>query len=650
MLPALMAAITTVGFLALLGTVLRADDGWREASAETEAASVAGDVAVQLAGWFASSDRGLENLEASVTSPTSFRVSPVEGLRAVSAIAEPDRPRVAVGDLADDIVADEALRAALARARDTGALQLSPPVGRDAVPVLVAPMFRTSDGAPLVPAPRSTQARRETIVGFLAGVVDVDAALADAGDGRVAVFDGTTRLGGSREFGSDTASSLEVELGARTWVVAAEASPVGGLTDWTVAILAVVVVGTILVLTVFALEVRGRMAAENALAKERQRSSVIDDLMPILQRSMHLSDVLPTLAVQLRDRFGLAGVSISSGEPGGGFQELFCLGQRPSTVAAVHAGLARPLDEGTTALLALSRGGRMVAELRFVTGRDLTESEMHAIHESAELVTSALVMAKAMERQQVAMDQLSELDSLKTVFLTTAAHELKTPLAAMLGLAQILDTHWHSLTEDERRSMSQRVAANAHALDLLVRDLLDFSKLETGDLAVDPRPIDLGAEVTTVVDRQRAAWDSNEIVLDVEDGPPVVADSLAVERVLTNLVANAVKYSPEGSTVVVSVQHVGRAGELIVDDEGPGIEVSERDRVFERFYRGSSDEVVRTRGVGIGLSVVREFVRKLGGTIDVEDSPAGGARLRCRFPHVVAGSVRSSLAEGNEGS
>ena len=100
-----------------------------------------------------------------------------------------------------------------------------------------------------------------------------------------------------------------------------------------------------------------------------------------------------------------------------------------------------------------------------------------------------------------------------------------------------------------------------------------------------------------------------------------------MDRIITNLVSNAVKFSPDGSTVGVTIENRDGRVRVLVDDAGPGVPEDEQERIFVRFYRGSGDAVVRTRGVGIGLSVVQDFVVQMGGTIEVETSPAGGARF-----------------------
>jgi signal transduction histidine kinase len=110
------------------------------------------------------------------------------------------------------------------------------------------------------------------------------------------------------------------------------------------------------------------------------------------------------------------------------------------------------------------------------------------------------------------------------------------------------------------------------------------------------------------------------------------ADPIAVERILANLLSNAGKYSPGGTTVTVTVEHRGNRARLTVADQGPGIPVEERRRVFVRFYRLSNAETVRTRGAGIGLSILHDFAEHSGAIVTIDDAPGGGARIAIDFP------------------
>ncbi len=144
--------------------------------------------------------------------------------------------------------------------------------------------------------------------------------------------------------------------------------------------------------------------------------------------------------------------------------------------------------------------------------------------------------------------------------------------------------------------------------------------------------MDLTVVIPQAVRGIEPAHPDHHLEYEVDDGAVILGDRSGVERIVNNLISNATKYSPSGTTVRVSVRCVDSTVELVVDDEGPGVADSDRERIFSRFYRGAGEEVVRTRGAGIGLSVVQEFVEQMDADISVADAPGGGARFLVRFP------------------
>jgi signal transduction histidine kinase len=270
--------------------------------------------------------------------------------------------------------------------------------------------------------------------------------------------------------------------------------------------------------------------------------------------------------------------------------------------------------------------------LDLVAGRDLHEEELRSLRVLTELVTAAVVNANLFAAQQDAVRRLRDLDALKTVFLSTASHELRTPATAIGGFASLLEQRWEAFPEDRRREMVQRIAANARSLGAVVEDLLDFSLLDRREQPLPVTPTDLGPLVRGVVDRLSPLFGDHRIEVRVGTTPPLVGEQNALERVVTNLLTNAAKFSPTGTTISVAEEQAAGGGRLTVCDQGPGVPEADRTRIFTRFYRGSGQAVVQTRGVGIGLSVVMELVERLGGTIEVDDAPGGGARFAIWLP------------------
>lgn len=564
----------------------------------------------------------LDAAAAAVPGATALELVPVD---AASSAAPP----LPAGGEGTDVAA------LLDRARDADEVILGPltALGDGGRTLLVAPVYQRDPGAP---RPTVTAARRAQLAGWVVAAVDLGALLAARlPPGAVAAVSdaGVTVLAGTQP-PSPSLPEQTVDLAARQLVVRA-GNPAGvGFAPATVGL---IVAGPVLALVAGAavLLAARRLREHRTRADQRaEQVQLIGEVAPLVQQSLELAEVLPAVAVQLSDHFGLAGVRVSGGTTHAGRVELFALGATPSPGAAP---LLRPPEElraGDTLSLALQRGGRSAALLQLVAGRDLDEADLQSLRAISELVTAAIVNASLYASQQEALRHLRELDALKTVFLGTASHELRTPATAISGFASLLTTSWEHFDEDQRRDFVERIASNARSLSAVLQDLLDFSLLDRGTVSVTIEPIDLGAAVSSVVGRLAPMFTDHEITVAVEPAPEVAADANGLERIVTNLLTNAVKFSPAGTTVSVAVGPAGGGyGALVsVSDQGPGIPPEERQRVFTRFYRGTGDAVVQTRGVGIGLSVVAELVARLRGEVQIDEAPGGGARLTVRLP------------------
>jgi two-component system sensor histidine kinase KdpD len=170
------------------------------------------------------------------------------------------------------------------------------------------------------------------------------------------------------------------------------------------------------------------------------------------------------------------------------------------------------------------------------------------------------------------------------------------------------------------------VHRNSVSLGLLVDDLLDFARLERQALNAPAAPLQLDEQVATIVAQLAPVLGDREVVTDLQ---PVraLANAAALERVLANLLTNAIKFSPADSPVEVRVVADATSATLEVVDEGAGIAPEDRDHVFTRFYRGDSDAARGTRGAGIGLAVVRELVAQMGGSVSAKPNEPAGTRM-----------------------
>ena len=371
--------------------------------------------------------------------------------------------------------------------------------------------------------------------------------------------------------------------------------------------------------------------SQQEFARLQEASATTAAVATVAQHSLDLADLLPALTNELAASLGLQGLSLGAPTPDGE-RQFFAWGVPPAPVAA-SAVVPTQLMAGQTLCLILGRGGRTIARLRVVAGRDLDGHDLGALGAATEVLTSALANAETFAQQRELLDRMRSVDELKTVFLATASHELRTPVAAIAGYAQLLATSWDSLSPEQARMYAGQVDSNAQRLGALVEDLLDFSRLERGaGVMVTDEVVDLGEVVARILDEQPDLAPDHRVVHHAVPGLIVSGAVQAVERVVSNLVGNAAKYSPAGTTIRVSVAENRGRVELAVDDEGPGVPEAEREQVFTRFFRGRGDSVVATRGAGLGLAIVSEFAAAMGGQVSVTAADTGGARFVVSYP------------------
>ncbi len=220
-------------------------------------------------------------------------------------------------------------------------------------------------------------------------------------------------------------------------------------------------------------------------------------------------------------------------------------------------------------------------------------------------------------------------------FLAIASHELKTPLTALLGYTRLLqrrNERERLLSERDTRALTT-IATQSARLEGLVNLLLDLSRIETGHLELETAPLDLVGLVRRLVEDIRPSLDQHMVTL-IEPGAPLVVegDELRLEQVIQNLLQNAIKYSPNGGTVMVRVERKGDVASIAVTDEGIGIPASAIPNLFRRFYRAPNVNPLHISGTGIGLYVVREIVTHHGGTIEVTSTEGVGSTFRVTLP------------------
>jgi PAS domain S-box-containing protein len=239
-------------------------------------------------------------------------------------------------------------------------------------------------------------------------------------------------------------------------------------------------------------------------------------------------------------------------------------------------------------------------------------------------ITPRKLAEQRMTEAEGAADRLREADEIKNTFLRAVSHDLRAPLAAILGLASTLEREDIVLPDEEARDLAARIAANAWRLDRIVADLLDLDRLERGALIASLAPLDVGATVRELVAGSEAVAGRR---LDLDTAPLTIpADAVMVERIVDNLLRNAVRHTPGDSRIWVRVERMDDGALLVVEDDGPGVPPGDRDRVFEPFRQGEGRSP--DHGVGVGLAVVARFAALHGGRAWVEDRRGGGASFR----------------------
>jgi two-component system sensor histidine kinase KdpD len=199
--------------------------------------------------------------------------------------------------------------------------------------------------------------------------------------------------------------------------------------------------------------------------------------------------------------------------------------------------------------------------------------------------------------------------------LTSISHDLRTPLASILGSATSLKTYRSTLDESEQSQLIETIQEEAERLNRFISDLLDMTRLEAGAIQPKSEMVDLSDIVGSALRRAQAILAGHQVKIELHPELPMVKlDPVLFEQVLFNLLDNAAKYAPPGTTILVSARQTGQSITVRVLDEGDGIPESDLEKVFDKFYRVRAGDRQRA-GTGLGLAICRGFMEAMGGTI-----------------------------------
>ena len=259
--------------------------------------------------------------------------------------------------------------------------------------------------------------------------------------------------------------------------------------------------------------------------------------------------------------------------------------------------------------------------------------EMEAIAESRAL---------QLGRERAEVERLRKVDLARTEFVGVAAHELRTPLAAILGVLTTLKEHGAVLEDRVRVDLIDGAEAQAERLTRLVEDLLTVSRIQDGVLRLSMEPVD---PRDLIADAARASSTAERLQLELDAPAWVVCDADAIVRVLTNLFDNARKYSPAGTPIEIRVAGDDRRVTVDVRNAGSGIAPEDREAIFERFRRADGSGAP---GAGLGLYISRGLVRAHGGELEVGDVPEGGAVFTFWLPVLDPGERAVSVGPSGD--
>ena len=296
----------------------------------------------------------------------------------------------------------------------------------------------------------------------------------------------------------------------------------------------------------------------------------------------------------------------------------------------LHACLAVPLVRSGRALGAL--GIRS-----YEASVAYTEDDARMLALFADQVAAALTTVEAFGRQRQAVEQSERLNRAKSEFVSIVSHEFRTPLTGIQGFSEMMRDE--ELTLDEMREYAGDINKDAQRLNRMINEMLDLDRMEAGHMAIHPERMDLNAVIGDVADRVRPNAPNHTLTLDLQsDLPSLQADRDRMTQVASNLLNNAVKYSPTGGRIIVTTRADGNEVRFDVRDEGLGIPPDALETIFERFSRVDSQATKDIQGTGLGLPIVRQIVQLHGGKVWADSELGRGSVFHVVLPLAGAGA------------
>jgi two-component system sensor histidine kinase KdpD len=345
-------------------------------------------------------------------------------------------------------------------------------------------------------------------------------------------------------------------------------------------------------------------------ARIAQRATAEAELLTSVAGSVLRGEsAVPALVSRAREAFGVAGVRLLDAE------------------GSVIATDGEPLrdDRFTAVLIGSGAGPHPTLELH---GPPLDASERRLLEVIVAQLGAALEHTRLAETARVA-DALAETDQVRSALLSAVSHDLRRPLAAAVAAVGGLRNAGASLSPEDRQELLMTADESLATLSALVTDLLDVSRVEAGVLAVSLSPVDAADIVIAALDELGAGPERVELQLDAQ-APALSADPVLLQRVLVNVLANALRHSPPDRRVRITSERRGGEGTIRVIDSGSGVAPERIGDIFAPFQRlGDTDN---TTGLGLGLALSKGFAEGMGGTLSPEQTPGGGLTMVLSLP------------------
>ena len=369
-------------------------------------------------------------------------------------------------------------------------------------------------------------------------------------------------------------------------------------------------IAVFLVVTV-AMSVVVDLAARRARTAERARAEA-EALAGVVGGTLSGGAAVTGLLERVREMFGMAAASLLERTPDGGWQSVGASGE------------PHPLDPAQADVSVPAGAGLMLC----LRGRPVAAEDPRLLGAVAQQLAVALVQQRLAEQAEAARP-LAEADRMRTALLAAVSHDLRTPLASAVAAVSSLHSTDVDWSAEERSELLSTAEESLHRLARLVDNLLDMSRLQAGVLSVFLRPVAVEDVIAAALTSTTPESDVVQVRV-APDVPEVVADPALLERVLANLIANALRHG-QGDTPpqVTASAHGGRV-QIRVVDRGPGVPAVARDALFAPFQRlGDTDNAT---GVGLGLALSRGLAQAMAGEITDEDTPGGGLTMTVTLP------------------